>query len=194
MILPQPLDDTGTSLVQAIENRRSVRSYSGGSITLPELSRILHSAQGITSGTGYRAAPSAGATYPLTLYIISENVDGLQDGIYCYTPDGHFLSQVKEGEFLHDLAGAALGQSCITEASAALVITADYSITTDVYGERGRMYVHMEAGHVSENVYLQCAAMDLCTVAIGAFTDGAVADLLGSETRTPLYIMPLGRP
>lgn len=192
--LPDMEQDSGITLVETIDARRSVRNFTEDSITLPELARILHSAQGITSERGFRAAPSAGATYPLSVFVIAENVDDLEPGIYRFLPRENTLMTVKTGNFLHDLALASLGQRCISSAPAAIAIAADYSITTSVYGDRGVMYVNMEAGHVSQNIYLQCTAIELGTVAVGAFIDMEVADLLNlEENEIPLYIMPVGR-
>lgn len=191
--LPPPGDDSGMTLEEAVERRRSVRSYSDDPVSLPELSAVLHAAQGITSERGYRAAPSAGATYPMAVYVVAERVDELRPGIYAYSPETSTLETLRTGAFLSDLAGAALGQPCITNAALAVVILADYSVTTDVYGERGVRYVHMEAGHISQNIYLQATALGLGTVAVGAFDDDGVAGLLGvEEDLEPMYIMPLG--
>jgi len=149
---------------------------------------------GITSERGFRAAPSAGATYPLSVYVAAEDVDGLEPGIYRFEPEGNTLSSVKTGLFHDDLARAAIGQLCISSAPVVIAIVADYRSTTSVYGNRRTMYVHMELGHVSQNIYLQCAALELGTVAIGAFNNGDVAEILSlEENETPLYIMPIGR-
>ncbi|MEN8209823.1 MAG: SagB/ThcOx family dehydrogenase, partial [Candidatus Fermentibacteria bacterium] len=192
--LPACIQDSGITLVEAIAQRRSVRIFTEASITLPELARILHSAEGITSERGFRAAPSAGAAYPLSLFVIAENIEDLEPGIYRFNPLENHLVAIQSGNFLQDLALAALRQPCITNAPAVFVITADYSITTSIYGDRGIMYVHMEAGHVSQNIYLQCTALELGTVAVGAFTDSAVAEILNLEpNEIPLYIMPVGR-
>ncbi|MBN2586376.1 MAG: SagB/ThcOx family dehydrogenase [Candidatus Fermentibacteraceae bacterium] len=193
IILPEPEEDSGVTVVEAIERRRSVRSYSGDPVSLPQLARLLHCAQGLTSPWGFRAAPSAGATYPMTLYVVAEEVDELEPGIYVFNPDGMSLEPLKEGDFLQELSEAALGQPCISGAALAVVMVADFSVTTDVYGERGFMYVHMEAGHISQNIYLQATAMDLGTVAVGAFMDDDVAGLLElGAGMIPLYIMPVG--
>jgi len=167
--LPPPGDDSGMTVAEAVDSRRSVRSYSDDPVPLRLLSGLLHSAGGITSERGYRAAPSAGATYPMTIYVVAERVDELRPGIYAYRPESSTLETIATGTFLNDLAALAV------------VILADYSATTDVYGERGIRYVHMEAGHVSQNIYLQATAMGLGTVAVGAFDDGGVAGLFGVE-------------
>lgn len=195
ILLPEPSPYSGVSVGEAIESRRSIRTYGSESISLTELSRLLHSAQGITSEYGFRTAPSAGATFPLSIFVIIENVDSLEAGIYAYEPANKSLTSVRLGYFLAELSDAALGQTCVRDVPAVIAITAEYSITTSVYGNRGRRYVYMEAGHVSQNIYLQCTAMGLGTVAIGAFTDNAVREILGlSENETPLYLMPVGRP
>jgi SagB-type dehydrogenase family enzyme len=193
VMLPSPEDDSGMTLVEALETRRSVRDYTDAPVTLEQLARLLQSAQGITCQRGYRSAPSAGATYPMTLYVVSENVAGLQPAIYIFDPFEMSLDPLREGEYLQELAGAALGQRCIDRAALAIVMVADYSVTTDIYGDRGVMYVHMEAGHISQNIYLQAAALELGTVAVGAFLDDEVSAVLGlDEGSTPLYIMPVG--
>lgn len=192
--LPSPSRDDDMTLVEALETRRSVRTYSTEPLTLAELSSLLHSAQGITSENGFRTAPSAGATYPYTLYAVVENVADMQPGIYTYDQEDNTLIPVRPGSHLDALASASLGQSCISTAAMAIVMVADYSITTRVYGERGVMYVHMEAGHISQNLYLRAASLGLGTVAVGAFNDSGVNELLQlDEELRSVYIMPFGR-
>ena len=195
ILLPEPAPDSGISVEEAIDSRRSIRTYGSESISLAELSRLLHSAQGITSDYGFRAAPSAGATFPLSIFVIAENVDSLEAGIYMYEPSNESLTAVRTGCFLDKLSDAALGQTYVRQAPAVIAITAKFSVTTSVYGNRGRIYVCMEAGHASQNIYLQCTAMGLGTVAVGAFSNSAISDILNlAEDETPLYLMPVGRP
>lgn len=193
--LPPPRKRSETSLEESIAGRRSVRSYSKGSLTLSEISQLLWAAQGITQDTamgGYRAVPSAGATYPLKVYLVAGEVEGLEAGLYCYQFQRHLLSLIRWGDLRRELSQAAFGQSMIMEAPSNLVITAIYKRTTGRYGERGLRYVHMEVGHLGENVHLQCETLGLGTVVIGAFDDRAVKRALGIE-EAPLYIMPIGR-
>lgn len=193
--LPPPRKRSKTSLEESIAGRRSVRSYSEGPLILNEISQLLWAAQGITRDAardGYRAVPSAGATYPLKVYLVSGEVKGLEAGLYCYQPRRHLLSLIRQGDRRQELSQAALGQSMIAEAPSNLVITAIYERTTGRYGERGLRYVHMEVGHLGENVHLQCEALGLGTVVIGAFNDRAVKEALRIE-EAPLYIMPIGR-
>ena len=194
-MLPEPNKTSKTSIEEAILKRRSVRDYKDEQLTLKEISQILWSSQGITdSAAGHRTAPSAGALYPLEIYLVVRKVEGLDAGVYHYLPNGHKLEKILEGDFITQLASAALGQSFIKNAAASLVISGVYDRTTKRYDERGIRYVHMEAGHAAQNVYLQVESLGLGTVTAGAFSDDEVKKLLklGIE-ETPLYIMPIGR-
>ena len=153
--LPAPQFDSGTSIEKSLFERRSVRQYRDKDLTLGELSQLLWAAQGVTSPRGYRTAPSAGALYPLEIYIAAGKVGDLAPGIYKYEPDGHKLVKTCDGDRRRDLWGAALEQSPIKNAPVVLVFCAIYERTTRKYGERGIRYVHMEVGHAAQNVCLQ---------------------------------------
>ncbi|KYH36386.1 MAG: nitroreductase [Candidatus Hecatellales archaeon B24] len=196
--LPQPRLKGEVTVEEAIASRRSRRKYSEKPLELWELGQLLWAAQGITEpNLKFRAAPSAGATYPLEVYVEagSGSVKGLQAGVYHYKPENHSISMVKPGDFHGELRSAALGQEWVGRAAVNLVICAVYERTTGRYGERGRIrYVHMEAGHAGENIYLQAEALGLATVAVGAFYDEQVSALLSlPENHKPLYIYPVGR-
>ncbi len=174
--------------------RRSVRDYTGEPVTLQELSQLLWAAQGITDYRGFRTAPSAGALYPLEIYVVAGNVQDLVPGVYRYKPHEHELVQLMEGDKRDELAGAALGQSFVKEGALVIVFTAIYERTTVKYGERGIRYVHMEAGHAAQNLCLQVTAMQLGVVTVGAFHDEQVVKLLNlPDNEHPLYIIPVGR-
>lgn len=192
--LPEPEYDSDISVAEAILNRRSVRGYSDQALSLQDVSQLLWAAQGITNSNGSRAAPSAGATYPLEIYIVVGDVEGVAKGIYRYDPHQNEIIKVLDGEHRKALADAALNQQFIAEAPLDIVITAIYERTTDRYGERGIRYVHMEAGHAAQNVYLQAVSLNLGTVVVGAFNDKQVATVLAlPDNEIPLYIMPVGR-
>ena len=195
IILPQPRKDSEISIEEALLNRRSIREYKDEALTLEEISQILWSAQGITASQwGGRAAPSAGALYPLELYLVVRKVENLEAGVYQYLPQGHKLDKVLEGDISLDLAKAGLNQTFISKAPVNLVISAVFSRTIGKYGERGIQYVHLEAGHAAQNIYLQVQSLDLGTVTVGAFHDEEIKKLLNlSEEETPLYIMPVGK-
>ncbi|MFH0847642.1 MAG: SagB/ThcOx family dehydrogenase [Chloroflexota bacterium] len=194
MKLPEPRYDSDFSLEKAIVERRSVRDYADQSLKLEEVSQLLWAAQGITSESGLRSAPSAGALYPLELYAVVGKVTGLDAGVYRYEPEGHQLAKVLSGDLRAALARAALGQDSVGDGTVSFVFTAVYGRTTGKYGERGERYVHMEAGHAAENLLLEAVALGLGAVPIGAFYDDEVAKLLnlGAE-EVPLYIIPVGR-
>ena len=192
--LPEPRYDSDVSLEEALLKRRSVRDYSNEALTLQEVSQLLWAAQGITDPSGKRTAPSAGALYPLEVSIVVGDVEDIVKGVYKYEPQQHELIQVLAGDQRKALAKAALDQQSVAQGAMDIVITAIYERTTGKYSDRGIRYVHMEAGHAAQNVYLQAVALNLGTVSIGAFYDDQVKEVLNlPDDREPLYIMPVGR-
>jgi len=192
--LPEPRCDSDVSVEEALLKRRSVRNYTDEALTLQEVSQLLWAAQGITDPSGKRTAPSAGALYPLELYVVVGSVEDVAKGVYKYEPQQHELVRVLDGEQRNALAAAALNQQSIAQGAIDIVITAIYERTTRKYSDRGIRYVHMEAGHAAQNVYLQAVAMNLGMVIIGAFYDDQVKEVLNlPENEEPLYIMPAGR-
>ncbi|MEM1575306.1 MAG: SagB/ThcOx family dehydrogenase [Nitrososphaerota archaeon] len=196
--LPEPKIKGEMSVEEALAKRRSIREYTPEPLNLEQVSQLLWAAQGITEPRlGFRTAPSAGATYPLEIYlVVGENgVKELEAGIYKYNPREHNIVLLLKGDFRKELMGAGLGQTWIGEAPINIVIVAIYERTTARYGERGIRYVHMEAGHVGQNIYLQATALKLGTVVIGAFYDEEVQKVLNlPKEEKPLYIMPVGYP
>jgi SagB-type dehydrogenase family enzyme len=131
------------------------------------------------------------------LYVVvgETSVNGLSAGVYQYIPETHSLVVVKSGDFRQRVAVACLNQTFIQDAPVSIVIACEYERTTVRYGERGRRYVHMEAGHAGENIYLQAGALQLGTVVVGAFLDADLQQALGlPEEHDPLYVMPVGYP
>jgi len=192
--LPVLRYESATSVEQALLKRRSVREFRDAPLALDDLGQLLWAAQGITDRAGFRTAPSAGGLYPLEVYAVAGNVQGLPTGLYHYIPRGHALRRIADGDKRPALARAALDQPSIAEASAVLALCAVYERVTGKYGDRGLRYVHMEAGHAAQNVYLQAVSLRLGTVVLGAFDDKAVKDVLNLEGQEkPLYLMPLGR-
>jgi SagB-type dehydrogenase family enzyme len=193
LVLPEPDRSGQHPLETLLFQRRSVRDYRTTPLALSDIGQLLWAAQGITHGQGLRTAPSAGALYPLELYVIAGRIDGLSAGVYHYQPDGHQLLAILRGDRRNDLSQAALGQSWIADAAAVVVFAAVYERTARKYGERAARYIHMETGHAAQNLFLQAGALGLDTVVVGAFDDDAVAALLElpSDTR-PLLLMPVG--
>lgn len=186
MELPEPKVKGTISLEEAIAKRRSNRRFSDEPVSLEDLSQILWAAQGLTEGR-LRAAPSAGALYPLEL------IAATADGVYRYVPDGHCLEEITKKNVREELSSAALGQRFIKDAPVVLVITAVFERVTSKYGERGRRYVFIEAGHAAQNVCLQAVALGLSTVVTGAFYDSDVKSVLKIPGDfEPIYILPIG--
>jgi SagB-type dehydrogenase family enzyme len=192
--LPEPKYDSNTSIEMALHKRRSVRDYTNQTLTLAEVSQLLWAAQGIIDMRGFRTAPSAGALYPLEVYVIVGDVKTLSNGIYKYDPHGHALAKVIEGDKIAKLSHAAYGQISIKNCSILLVISAVSERTTAKYGRRGVRYVHMETGHAAQNVCLQAVSLNLGTVTLGAFNDEEVKSIMSMpDEEEPLYLIAVGR-
>jgi SagB-type dehydrogenase family enzyme len=190
--LPEPKLSSKTSVEEALSKRRSVRDYEEDSLSIEEISQLLWSAQGITVKWGGRTAPSAGALYPLEIYVVVGKVKGLKPGLYHYDPEKHAVTKKADGDLRQKLTEASLYQDEITKAPATFVITAVYERTMKKYSQRGIQYVHMEVGAAAENIYLQAETLNLGTVFIGAFEDEKVKKALGIKEE-PLAIMPVGK-
>ncbi len=191
MRLPEPTLDGEESLETTIAARRSRRAFQDRAITCKQLGQVLWSAQGITDRRGHRAAPSAGATFPLEVYAVVGRVEGLEPGIYHYMLDSHSLELVRKGDLRARLTEAKLAQSFIAQAPVIIAVAAEYGRTAATYGSRTERYVHMEVGHVGQNIHLQCESLRLGTCAVGAFQDLGVKEVLGIDEE-PLYLMPVG--
>ena len=199
-ILPPPNTDGELSVESALENRRSQRDFRDKALSVDQLSQLLWAAYGITSPRpdtpglrgGLRTAPSAGALYPLEVYAIVGNVDGIEPGAYKYISEEHKIVMAASGDVRDSLADAAFSQSMVSEAPAAIFYSAIFSRTTERYGERGRHFVYIELGHSAQNVYLQAEALKLGTCAIGTVTESVKEILNLPEDEDPLYLMPIG--
>lgn len=202
--LPRPSNVGEVSLEQALSERRSVRSYTPDSISLDEVSQLLWACQGVSavstkSGTAVslRTAPSAGALYPLSLYLIAERIPGVQPGIYRYEQGGqpgeHQLVLVRKMPQPNaELARSMLGQECVKQAAVNILICGDVSRMEIIYSERSERYMWIETGHAAQNVCLQATALGLGTVTVGAFVDDVVKKFLAVD-QTPLYNIAVGR-
>lgn len=202
--LPEPKLKSSVSVEETMLNRRSVRDFKSDELSIEQISQILWAAYGITKEMtspskvrgGLKTAPSAGALYPLEIYVVVGKVNGLEKGIYKFLPEGHSIMKMYDQDVRKELAEAALNQEFIKQAPISLFYSAVYSRTTSKYRQRGRdRYVCMDLGHSAENVCLQVVAMGLGTCAIGAFEDRMVRNVIMiPDEEEPLYIMPIGYP
>jgi len=186
--LPKPKGSGKMSLEESILRRRSERNFISRELSIQQISQILWAAQGITDANfGFRSAPSAGALYPLSIYVLKK------DGFFKYLPNEHALLKISKEDKRPSLVRCSLGQSFIKEAPISIVIAANFSVTQKKYGPRAFRYVCMEIGHVAENIHLQAVAMGLGSVPVGAFWNDVVKNALElPEEQDPIYIIPLG--
>lgn len=193
--LPTPRYDDNLSVASALRSRRSVREFTSVPVTLEEVGQLLWAAQGAADRGGYRTAPSAGALYPLEVYLVSGAVTGLDTGLYHYKPLRKVLVQLTDNDRRPALAEAASNQTWVGTAPAVLAIAAVYAKTARKYGRRANRYVHMEVGHAVQSVYLEAEALGLGTVIVGAFDDARVQRALEiPKDHEPLALMPVGHP
>lgn len=194
--LPPALSFRGLSLEEAIERRRSKRTFSGQPMSPLELSRLLHYASGITERRFlFRAAPSAGALYPIELYPVINDIEGLDRGIYHYSGPDHSLELVRQGDFRREMVQHGLGQGMLGEANVVFIMSAIFQRTRWRYRERSYRYVLLEAGHIAENIYLSATSSGLGSCAIGAFYDDDFNRMLGIDGKEEaiIYIMVVGK-
>lgn len=189
--LPPPDLHGEIPVAEALAHRRSRREFTTGRPSLAQLAQLCWAAQGITEGEqGLRTAPSAGATYPLTLLVVEPA------GVYRYDPTGHRLHRLFSGDVRGQLQIVAAGQRCVGEAPLCLVLAVEPAIVAVRYGRRrGWRYALLEAGHAAQNVLLQAAALGLAGVPVGAFDDRHAARVLGlAPGLHPVYLVPIGVP
>jgi len=188
--LPAPETKGGMSVEEALARRASVREFTRQPLAQAELSQLLWAAQGITHGKSGRTAPSAGALYPLELYV------AVRDGFYRYEPYGHELQRITADDLRSNISKAALNQPALVEAAAVFVFTAVYERTARRYGEeRARRYVLIEIGHAAQNLLLEAVALRLGGVPVGAFNDSQLQKVLPVPgDHTVLYLVAVGYP
>jgi len=192
--LPQARTQGRTSVEQAIKARRSVREFLPVAVTLAEVSQLLWAAQGVTGPSGQRTAPSAGALYPLTIYLVAGRVAGLEPGVYRYDPARNQLFGTGRRDRRAEISAAA-GQGWMNQAAAMLVIAANPRRSVAKYGARGERYALIEVGHAAQNVHLQGIALGLGATDVGAFDDAKVKAILDlPPAEEPVLLLPFGRP
>lgn len=193
--LPDPRGFRGLTVEEALASRRSVRDYANAALSMAAFSRLLHAAQGITEQRpAFRAAPSAGALYPIEIYPVVHRVDGLASGIYHYAVQAHALEHLQSGDFRSQVTRAGLYQSFLGQAGVCFLFSAIFQRTRWKYRERAYRYVLLEAGHIAQNLYLAATSMGLGACAVGAFYDSQFNDLLGLDPKEEavLYLISVG--
>lgn len=186
--LPAPKEKGTVSLEEAVKKRRSERNLSGRELTIGQIGQLLWASQGITDrDRNFRSSPSAGATYPLEIYIVKK------DGLFHYVPQSHSLERLDDKDLREGLSLACYGQGFIKSAAIDIVICAEFDRTMNYYGDRGEHYVYIEVGHAAQNIHLEAVAEGLGSVPVGAFSDDKVKEVLSlPRNLVPLYIIPVG--
>lgn len=194
MQLPKPEIKGSVSIEEVLQARRSIRSYSDAPLNLTEISQLLWSAYGVTSPKGLRTAPSAKELYPLELYIVSGEVNGLPPGVYKYLPGSHSIEKLGGTDIRPELFETTFDQASVREGRAVIVFAAVYSRTKAEFGDAGRDLTHMDLGHSAQNLHLQAVSLNIGTVVIAAFRPDDARKVLGlADDEVPLYLMPLGK-
>lgn len=196
--LPEPRYESTISVEEALKGRRSIRDFSGEPLGIEEVSQLLWAGQGVTSEDAKRTVPSAGATYPIELYIIALNVEGFNRGIYCYSPSEHSLVRIKEGDFREGLLDATGNQPRFGKAPVSIIIAGNFEKPRKKFRgvpeDLAKTWVYTEAGNASQNMYLQSESLELGMVLMGGFDGGKLSSLLELPSdETSLYIIPVGR-
>jgi SagB-type dehydrogenase family enzyme len=210
-----PSEQPASDLWTCFSRRRSVRSFSPEPLTLPELSRLLWASAGVTSSfitphgqDFYRAAPAAGALYPVETYVVANNVADLEPGLYHYRVTGvdilerpivegsHALEQLKVGDLRKDIASAALEQPMCGKAGAVFLWTAVFERGEWKYRQRAYRYFYLDAGHIAAHLSLAAIALGLGSCPVAAFFDDEVNALVGIDGRSEgaVYMTAVGRP
>ena len=192
--LPKIADLDNRPLNQCLFERRSIRRFAEEPLSLEEIAQLLWASQGSTTGS-HRTVPSAGALYPVEVYLLVARGGDLERGLYHYQVAQHAVRQISTKNLMPQLTRATGGQNWMAPSAAVVIMAVEKQRTTSRYGERGERYVLMEVGNVTQNVHLQAAALKLGTTIIGSFRDDDVNELLDlPKGQEVIAFMPVGKP
>lgn len=189
--LPEPKTTEGPPIWECFRKRRSIRDYKNKPVKLEELSQILWGSYGVTAkewGYYLKTAPSAGALYPIEIYVASFKVEGLKKGIFHFNPEDMTLRGIFEGDYSKAITRACLGQDFIMDSAFALILTAIPSRTISKYRERGVRYILMDLGCIIQNIYLSLTALNMGGCIIGAFSDSAMNKIMNLNPEKELVL------
>lgn len=200
--LPKPgeIKVPNKDLRTVIEDRKSVRSYSVTPLTLEELSYLLWCTQGVkkvlSNNVTFRTVPSAGASHAFETYILVNNVEGIQPGVYKFSEIEHSMAAVSfEPGMADEITRCCLNQAFILESAVTFIWVAVYPKMSRRYRDRTYKYLHLDAGHVCQNLYLSAESIGAGVCAIGAYSDDEINSLLGldGKDRFVIYIAAVGK-
>lgn len=196
--LPTPSIRGSLSVESALKNVRPRRAYEDDFVSLENVSQMLWAAQGVTVDWGDRTTPSAKSTYPLSVYLVSNKIENLSSGLYQYIPGErlpvHALKQITQGEYQKPLFNA-MNQNSMKNPAGVIVITGDMAKMANAYGGISHdKEVYLEAGHATQNIYLQAESLKLGLVALSNFDDSTIRNIITiPEGETIIYLIPFGQ-
>jgi SagB-type dehydrogenase family enzyme len=200
--LPESIRPLTIPLGEAILKRSTVKKMAPEGIDLETTATLLRSAYGITRderALGYprafRAAPSAGALFPLEIYFHSASTVGFPSGLYYYNPTENHLRLLRRGDQSEIIAQALVQQNIAYDASLLVFITAIFDRSTFKYGDRGYRFGLIEAGHVAQNLNLTALGLGLGSINLGGFYDRRIDDFLDLDglTHSTIYLVAIGK-
>jgi SagB-type dehydrogenase family enzyme len=172
------------SFAEVLKKRKSTRTFSTKPLSKNDLAFLLWASTGIQRtehGYEFRTSPSAGALYPIETYIVVNNVEDLEKGLYHYNIKNHFLEDLKLGNFGAYLAHAALDQEMCADASVILIWTAVFRRSKWKYSQRAYRYIYLDAGHIAQNLALAAESIKCGFCEVGAFFDDEINSILGID-------------
>jgi SagB-type dehydrogenase family enzyme len=198
--MPEEIPPITIDFMAVVELRTSVRDYQNMPISLLELSYLLWCTQGVKQVLGNKATlrtvPSAGARHALETYLLLHNVEGVKPGLYRFLALEHKLIEVNMSDNIsEEIIKACLDQSFIAKSAVTFLWAAQANRMTWRYGERGYRYLHLDAGHVCQNLYLSAQVVGCGVCAIAAFDDEYLNAVIGldGEEQFVVYVATLGK-
>jgi SagB-type dehydrogenase family enzyme len=170
-------------------------------LTTAELSWLLWATQGVKGIFGgtyatLRTVPSAGARHALETYLVINRVAEIAAGLYQYLPLEHALAGIPADEGMaRRVAAACLGQGMVVQSAVTWIWTAVPYRMTWRYGQRGYRYLHLDAGHACQNLYLAAEALHAGCCAVAAFDDERMSGLLQLDPAEEfvIYLATVGK-
>ncbi len=199
--LPLRLPSLTMPIGKAINLRVTSRHMSPHSLRVDQVAALLHYSYGVTRIKGksgllrsLRVVPSAGALYPIEIFVQMVNVKGLPGGLYHYNPLKHHLSRLRDGNLMDEIASCFVPDTIPKHTSALMFLTALFERSTFKYGDRGYRFTLLEAGHIAQNINLTSSALRLGCMNIGGFFDRELDALLELDgiSHSTVYVIAIG--
>jgi len=198
--MPEDIPAINIDFMAAVELRTSVRDYQHTPISLLELSFLLWCTQGVKQVLGdkatLRTVPSAGARHAFETYLLINNVEGIKPGLYRFLALEHKLAQMNMTDTIaEEITHGCLGQKMVLTSAVTFIWVADAVRMTWRYGERGYRYLHLDAGHICQNLYLSAQVIGCGACAIAAFDDEQLNSIVGidGEKQFVVYVGTVGK-